>query len=352
MDCQNPHSPGPLRLLSRLFCAAFIALGVSARANVVTFEEVTLALPDGAGALAGTLAHVQDGDTVVLMVAGSGPTDRDGNQPHLKNDSLRQVAEGLASLGVSTLRYDKRGAGHSVVRNLREDDVQLQTYAGDVERWVARLREQGRFQRIGILGHSEGGLVATLVAQKLAVDFVMLLEAPGRPFDEVLKAQLARKLPEEQARSAASIIDSLKAGRPVADVPDTLRSVFRPSLQPYWASMFAQEPADLVARLSMPLLILQGDQDLQVDIGDAARLAAARPSASACLVTGMNHVLKHVEKPADQNRAYTDPSVPLSTEVLRDMALFLKTLIQDSVHAAKGTFACPVRIADAVQASR
>jgi len=349
MTCHD-LSPRVLHILARILCVAFAALTLSAQAHVVTLEEVSLDLPDGAGVLTGTHARVPDADTVVLLVAGSGPTDRDGNQPHLRNDSLRQVAEGLASLGVSTLRYDKRGSGHSVVRDFREEDVQLQTYAEDVERWVAHLREHGHYKRIGILGHSEGGLVSSLVAEKLALKFVILLEAPGRPMDEVLRAQLARKLPEDQARSAASIIDSLKSGQRVAEVPDTLRGVFRPSVQPYWISMFAQRPADLVARLTMPLLILQGSQDLQVEIDDAALLSAARPSASACLVKGMNHVLKDVEKPADQNKAYTDPSLPLSKEVMQDIALFLKTLDGEAAGGVKGPVACPVPIADASKA--
>jgi len=328
-----------------MLCAAFAALALSAQATVVTSEEMSLALPDGAGVLAGTLQHVQDADTLILLVAGSGPTDRDGNQPNFKNDSLRQVADGLAALGVSTLRYDKRGSGRSVVRDLREEDVQLQTYAGDVERWVATLRNQDRYKRIGILGHSEGGVIVSLVAEKLALNFVILLEAPGRPFDQVLNAQLVRKLPEALALPASNIIASLKAGRAVADVPEALRFVFRPSLQPYLISMLAQRPADLVARLSMPVLILQGDQDLQVAVDDAARLAAALPSASACLVKGMNHMLKDVESSSNQIKTYTDPSLPLSKEVMQDIALFLKTLNGEAT-GSEAADVCPVPIGD------
>ena len=133
----RPRAAG-VRTLARTTClaaalAAGLALVLPSRAEVSPPEDVSLSLPDGAGQLAGTLAHVPHADTLVVLISGSGPTDRDGNQPQLKNDSMRQVSDGLAALGVATLRFDKRGSGRSVVRGFREEDVQLQTYAGDVE---------------------------------------------------------------------------------------------------------------------------------------------------------------------------------------------------------------------------
>jgi pimeloyl-ACP methyl ester carboxylesterase len=330
-----------LRILARLLLAGAIsALAISAVAAAVTSEQVSLTLPDGAGELAGTLATADGADTIVVLVSGSGPTDRDGNQPTLRNDSLRLVAEGLASLGVSTLRYDKRGAGHSVVHGFREEDVQLQTYADDVVRWVEWLRRRGPHRHIGLLGHSEGGLVASLAANRAQASFVVLLETPGRPVDQVLQAQLDRKLPPELAKQAAAIIGELKAGRTVADVPEPLRFVFRPGVQPYWISMFSHPPTELVRGLAMPLLIVQGNQDLQVELSDAQRLSSAQPAASACLVQGMNHVLKTVATPADQGKAYSDPSVPLSKEVLDDVARFLDGLRRGTPASAGAAGVC------------
>src|SRR5690606_11236335 len=118
---------------------------------------------------------------VVLIIAGSGPTDRDGNSPLLpgQNNSLRLLAEGLAQRGIATLRYDKRGIAESANAELREADLRFNTYVDDAAALLSRLHDDARFSRVSVVGHSEGALIAVMAAQKAAVDAIVSIAGAG-----------------------------------------------------------------------------------------------------------------------------------------------------------------------------
>jgi alpha-beta hydrolase superfamily lysophospholipase len=116
------------------------------------------------GTLQGTL-DLPNGTSpcpVVVIVAGSGPTDRDGNQPLMKNDSLKLLGQALAAKGIAALRYDKRGIAESAAAASKEEDLRFETYVTDVVQWVIWLRQNRRFLRVGLIGHSEGSLIGML----------------------------------------------------------------------------------------------------------------------------------------------------------------------------------------------
>ena len=139
----------------------------------------TLDLPVGAGPF-----------PVVVMLAGSGPTDRDGNQPGLKNDGLKMFGHGLASRGIAALRYDRRGIGKSRDACLKEEDLRFEALADDAAAWVKLLRKDRRFGSAGIVGHSEGSLVGMLAARRVNVDAFVSLAGTGRDAPSGLRASL------------------------------------------------------------------------------------------------------------------------------------------------------------------
>lgn len=269
----------------------------------------------------------------VLIVAGSGPTDRDGNSAGLPgtNDSLKQLAQGLARQGIASVRYDKRGIGQSVPTSgpaLREEILVFGDFVNDAAAWVRQMKADPRFAGVGVIGHSEGALIALAVANDIPVGAVVTLAGAGENLSDVLKRQIRANPanPPELVAEVDRILAELSAGRRVASVPPVLAPLFRPSVQPFLISAFQYDPAQLIGTVKTPVLIVQGDADLQVTPDDARRLAAANPQAELRLIPGMNHVLKQVGHDLTLNqRSYGDPTVPLSPALLPATAPFLKS---------------------------
>ncbi|MDY7095063.1 MAG: alpha/beta hydrolase [Acidobacteriota bacterium] len=255
---------------------------------------------------------------VALIIAGSGPTDRNGNNPLAgENNSLRYLAEGLAAAGIASLRYDKRMIGDSAGLDLKESDVVFDDFVSDASQWVERLRGDSRFSSVTVIGHSEGSLVGMLAVRRASADAFVSIAGPGRPLGALLREQLEGKLPPKEAIRAEEILTSLERGESVAKVPNILSSLFRPSVQPFLISMLRYDPTKEIAKLEVPTLIVQGNTDIQVPVQDALALKQAAPEAEFRLVDGMNHVLKSVPSElAAQQASYGDPKLPLAEELL------------------------------------
>ena len=293
-------------------------------------DSITLSTPTGT--LFGTLElpSTRGPYPVVLIISGSGPTDRDGNSPPAlspPNNSLRLLAEALAAHGMASVRYDKRGVGASrPAASGGEEALRFDTYVNDAAAWVRRLRRDRRFRQVVVAGHSEGALVGILAARGVPVDGVISLEGAGRPAADELREQLAARMPAVAAQAETYLV-ALSKGETVDSVPPELTILFRPSVQPYMISWFRYDPGAEIAHLSVPVLVVQGTSDIQVPVTDAAILTRAAPKARLLTVDGMNHLLKIV--PADdegQARAYTDATIPVAPQVIDGMTDFIRGL--------------------------
>ena len=292
-------------------------------------EPLMLDMP--AGKLAGTLLMPKASGAVPLavIIPGSGPTDRNGNSPLIPgaNNSLKLLAEGLAAHGIASLRYDKRGIGASAASNIKEADLRFSNSADDAAAWVDRLRQDSRFSTITIIGHSEGSLVGMLAAQKSATDGYVSIEGAGRPADKILREQLGKQLPPDLLAVANRALDKLVAGSLVDSVPRQLLALYRPSVQPYLISWLQVNPQVEVAKLKVPVLLVQGTLDAQVPEGDVKLLAAAQPKAKLIIVEGMNHVMKRTAADqASQAKSYSDPSIPIPQELIDGVSAFIKSV--------------------------
>jgi pimeloyl-ACP methyl ester carboxylesterase len=292
-------------------------------------DSVSLVTPTGT--IYGTL-EVPAGKgpfPLVVIIAGSGPTDRNGNSPMLpgKNNSLELLAADLRDRGIASVRYDKRGIGESAKAIVSEADLRFDMYADDAAAWVRQYRGDPRFTTITIVGHSEGSLLGMLAAQHSPTDGYVSLEGAGRPADQVLREQLSKQLPPALLGEANSTLDTLLAGHTVPNPPQALAALFRPSVQPYLISWLRVNPQMEIALLTIPVLIVQGTLDAQVPESDAKLLAAAQPKAKLLVIQGMNHVFKQV--PADaasQRNSYSDPSIPDAPELIDGVASFVKSV--------------------------
>ena len=285
-------------------------------------------LPSEPAPLHGTLL-TPDGDTraAALIVPGSGPTDRDGDNPlGVSAASYRLLAEGLASHGVATLRFDKRGLGQSAAAMVTEETLTFDTYIEDVRAWAGEAARLTGRPCVWLIGHSEGAQIALGAASPAneQVCGLVLLAGTGRPAGVVLREQLEAGLPESLKAPALETLAELEAGRPVADPPAALHALFRPSVQPYLISWLNLDPAERIAGWDGPVMIGHGSTDIQVGLTDANALAAAQPSARLVVWEGVNHLLKLAPADRAANAAtYADPSLPLAPGVVDDIAAFI-----------------------------
>ncbi|HVV52396.1 MAG TPA: alpha/beta fold hydrolase, partial [Polyangia bacterium] len=228
--------------------------------------EEPIAVDRGGVELRGVLwrpAHAKAKPPLALIVAGSGPVDRDGNAgTALRTDCYRMLAEALAEDGVASLRFDKRGVGAS--DPVKEDGVTVGDFVDDAAALAAEARRERRFSKLTLVGHSEGALIALLLAAKVPVDALVLLAGAGRPLWQVLHEQLART--GQLDAIADEILTALRDGKPVRAYPLNLRPLFRPSVEPFLRSELALDPAALLAGLKPPVTIVQGETDLQITV--------------------------------------------------------------------------------------
>lgn len=308
----------------RLFLLLLCTFSSMIHAQAISRSPIDL--ETASGVLHGSLVLPQRNSLgpVALLVAGSGPTDRNGNNPAGRNDSLRRLAQSLAQQGVATVRYDKRGIAASQPAAPDEATLSIEQYARDAAEWVRKLAQDPRFSSVYLIGHSEGALVATLAANQAEVAGLVTIAGTGRPLDQVIEEQLSTRLPAELQDESRTILDSLKAGRLYPLVDPKLEVLFRPSVQPFLISWLRQDPAGAFAQVRAPALVIQGDHDAQVGVEDAESLAKANPRAKLQIIGGMNHVLRITPKAFEAQRAsYNDPNLPVARELVTAISTFV-----------------------------
>lgn len=264
---------------------------------------------------------------VMLIIPGSGPTDRDGNSVASpgKNNSLKLLAEQLAEHGIASVRYDKRGVGKNQAAAIPEKELKFDRFVQDATAWVELLAQDKRFLSVGIIGHSQGSLVGMVAAQEDGVDAFVSIAGAGRSIEKVLHDQLKEQLPDDLLKESKSILEKLKQGKQVENVSQELQSVFRPSVQSFLSSWMQYNPAEEIQKLDNPVLIVNGKRDIQVPISEAEILHKAKEGAEILLIPKMNHVLK--EAPEDRTgnmQTYGDPDLPLADGLVEGIVDFLE----------------------------
>ena len=260
---------------------------------------------------------------VALLIAGSGTTDHDGNGPQAKPNTLKKLSEQLVARKIATLRYDKRGAGGWKPEFGRPEDFRFKDFVTDAVSLVNYLRSSGKFARVVVAGHSEGGLVAILTARKVPVDRLVLLVTAARRQGDLVKAQLEKKqIPPDVLDPILRAIDSIMAGQ-IVDPPPRGLSI-APAMQPSLASAFVEDPIDPLKSIDKPILIVGGGHDLQVARLDFIALCAAAPLAKTFWLPDMNHVLVDVTDENDNLAAYNQPERAIDAAMVDAVAAFIR----------------------------
>jgi len=311
------------------FILVSLALASGAFADEPKWTETTVSIGEGDGTLYGS--YIAPGPwksnfDAVLILPGSGPTNRDGNQVGMTNDSLKMIAQALGEAGIASIRMDKRGIWASGKAATREEDLRFDTYVDDAKMWLAFLKTRPGVKRVFIIGHSEGALIGAIVAQDEQVTGYVSLAGAGLPAADILRRQLKSGPNGEQVLALAEpTLAKLEKGELDPAPSPILASLFRASVQPYLISWFRYDPRVEIGKIPGRVLIVQGTTDIQVLVEDAKELAAARADAVSVILDGMNHVLK--EAPADRAgniATYSDPKLPLAPGLAEALTGFIE----------------------------
>lgn len=297
---------------------SLICFGVSAQERNYDTTQVSIDQE-----IQGTLLSPknQNNTPLAILIAGSGPTDRDGNQAHLKNNSLKYLAEGLAEKEITVFRYDKRIIAQMNKGTVQEDKVTFEDGVNDALLVVNYFKE--KYKDIIIIGHSEGALIGLLIAQKTPVSKLISLSGAGSNSATLIEEQIKKNAPQLK-EEAQKVLNLLKKGEQVENVSPYLAPVFRKSVQPYLISWFKYNPTKEIAKMKIPVFIIQGTNDLQVEKKEAQLLKEAQPKAQLLFVEGMNHILKEVKTIEENQQSYLNPDIPISPKLIEAIAQFIK----------------------------
>ncbi|GAB4209084.1 MAG: alpha/beta hydrolase [Bacteroidia bacterium] len=311
-----------------MFCKkfSFWVLILSIHLNVFSQNEIEIKIPSVPDSLYGSLLKSKS-KYLCIIHSGSGPTDRNGNNEYGgENNSLKKLADSLFARGISTFRYDKRGVGKSKDALYSEDSLRIQDYVKDVLLVMDFFSKKPfNYKEFVLIGHSEGALIVTLAAQKdKRIKKLVLISGAGYRADTIIKRQMSF-LAENAKKVIFPMIDTLAAGRRIENVPPILSMLFRESVQNYMISWLPIDPAEELSKVHQRVLILQGDNDIQISVKDAERLKDFNKGADLRIIPKMNHIL--VDAPEDKkgNReTYNQPDLPLSKDIVPSIFDFLK----------------------------
>ena len=295
-----------------------------------SLKESPILLKTLSGSISGTLtmpASANGKIPVVLIIAGSGPTDRDGNSPQagLNGNTYKMLANELGKNGIASVRYDKRLVGQSV-STTKVKELRFEDYVDDAVGLINLLSEDKRFSKVIVLGHSEGSLIGILSVRDQPVNAFISVAGAGRSADVIVTEQM-KSQPKYVADNFKLMLDSLKKGKFTDKIDPKIYAIAGPDIQPYLMSWFRYSPVKELKKIKIPVLILQGTNDIQVPVTDADLLKKAKSDAILTVIPGMNHILK--EAPADraQNIAtYSKPDLPLKPELVTAVVNFVKGL--------------------------
>lgn len=258
---------------------------------------------------------------LAIIIAGSGPTDRDGNQNLMQNNSLKKLAEGLAEYDIATFRYDKRVVKQIKTRNIDPNTI-FDDFVSDAVSVLQFFKNKEQYSKIYLIGHSQGSLVAMLAAKDAADGFISLAGA-GRPIDEIIVSQIAA-MDSSLVAGTQKTFKIMKKGQTTSEYPIALSSIFREDLQPFIINWMQYDPAEIIKTLKLPVLIINGTKDLQVSVEEAELLKEASKIAELKVIESMNHVLFLIEGNSLENsKSYNESARPIAQELVEVISKFI-----------------------------
>ncbi|WP_299779851.1 alpha/beta hydrolase [uncultured Formosa sp.] len=259
---------------------------------------------------------------LAIIIGGSGPTDRDGNQNFLKNNSLKKLAQQLTLNNIATFRYDKRIV-KQIKNNTIDKSIKFDDFISDAEDVLDFFKSKNTFNNIYIIGHSQGSLIGMIISKDKADGYISI-SGPGEPIDQIILEQLSTNAPI-YLEDSKKVFAILKTGETTTDFPTVLASIFNLDVQPFISNWMTYNPQDEIKKLNIPILIINGTNDIQVKVEDAKKLKAAAPKATMKLIKNMNHIFVTIEGEGIENsKSYNEPERTISPELVTSIVDFIQ----------------------------
>ncbi|CAL67316.1 alpha/beta hydrolase family protein [Christiangramia forsetii] len=272
-----------------------------------------------------TVPRNKEAESIVIFIQGSGPTDRNGNQSMAKNDGIQKMARKLAVNGIASYRFDKRIFKIQELKT-KEEDLRFEDFSKDVENILKYFKEHDKFDNLIIAGHGEGSLVGMLAAKE-TVDAFISLAGAGEPIDSIIVDQVNKMAPQlgENARVA---FDEIREEGKTTNYNPMLESIFKPSVQPYMYSWMQYDPSQEIKKLDIPVLIINGSEDIQVEVDQAEMLKSGNQDAKLVIIENMNHIFREIASKDRlvNTKSYNEPGLPLHPELIPVITEFIKEL--------------------------
>lgn len=298
-------------------------------------DDITSSSPDNIyittdeGNIYGTLTLPKAVDKkvpVVLLIGGSGPTDRNMNQlPKLRTNSFLLLAAELSKNGIASLRYDKRGIGTSYKIGQDLSKVVFEDLVNDACRFITLLKNDQRFSRIIVLGHSEGAAIGLEASLKIQPDAYVSLSGFAGDMGQILMTQIKSQMGSQDIKVASEILDSLYEGKTYKrPLPASLSHVLSLENQPYLMSSLKYNTLNDIRKLKIPILLVAGTADKQVATYHAEKLFKNNKYAELKIILNMNHVLKRVLSDAENTESYMQPNTPFHEQLTPGIMTFFR----------------------------
>lgn len=259
---------------------------------------------------------------LAIIIAGSGPTDRDGNQNFLKNNSLKKLAVNLTNNNIATYRYDKRIVKQLKSNNL-DKNIIFDHFVTDAKSVIDYFKSTKNFNKIYVIGHSQGSLVGMLAAKDRADGFISLAGA-GQSIDQVIIEQVNKTAPNF-TKDTKRIFKTLKEGKTTTDYPMALSSIFNIEIQKFMINWMKYNPTEVLSTLNIPILVINGTKDLQVSETEAKLLKEANKDATLKIIENMNHVLVTIDgDDLENSKSYAETQRPIAEGLIKAIADFIK----------------------------
>jgi len=270
-----------------------------------------------------TLPHSIDKPILVILVPGSGPTDRNGNQGMIQNNSLKFLAEALAQKGFASYRFDQTVIAQAKLPDFKEENYSFSGLVEEVRLICTQFKKEENFSKIVIAGHSQGSLVGMLATPEYADAFISLNGA-GQSIDKILYEQLNNQVPQLE-ESFSKTLKQLKNGEKVTDFNPMLYSLFRPSVQPFLIDWMQYDPQVSITKIKVPVLIIGGTKDIQVSVHEAQLMNQAAQNSKIVIIENMNHLFKEIKGgDAENQMSYMKPEMPIMNQLVDEIEFFLK----------------------------
>ena len=259
--------------------------------------------------------------TLAIIIGGSGPTDKDGNQNFQKTNNIKKLATYLANQNIATFRYDKR-----IVKQIRNktvaNNIMFDDFVADASAVIAYFKSKNNYKHIYIIGHDQGSLIGMLAAKDAADGFISIAGS-ALSIDQLITEQVEKTAPQFTA-DTKRIFKLLKSGKTTTDYPVALSSIFNIETQRFIMNWMQYNPTDILSTLEIPILIINGTKDLQVSEAEAKLLHDAAPKSELKIIPNMNHVLVTISGgDLENSKSYNESQRPLSQDLLNSITTFI-----------------------------